>query len=83
MRLEIIIPDNTRPDLKRKLTGLTQRLSANPELVDELLADNVEPLPDYLGIMDQALASPNRFNSGAEVDAYISGMRADWCSPFA
>jgi hypothetical protein len=36
MRLEIIIPDNTRSDLIAKLTGLTQRLSAFPELVDEI-----------------------------------------------
>jgi hypothetical protein len=78
MRLEIIIPDSTRPDLKSKLASLTKRLSAHPELVDELVTEKAEAIPDYLSIMDQALESPNRFKSGAEVDAYISELRAEW-----
>lgn len=78
MRLEIIIPDDTRPDLKSKLASLTERLSAHPELVEELVSEPSEPIPDYLGIMNRALQSPNRFKSGAEVDAYLEALRAEW-----
>jgi hypothetical protein len=78
MRLEIIIPDSTRPDVKRKLKSLTKRLSAHPEFVEELVHEEAEAIPDDLSIMDQALQSPNRFQSGAEVDAYISELRAEW-----
>jgi hypothetical protein len=78
MRLEIIIPDSTRPDLKAKLSGLTKRLSAHPELVEELVTERPDAIPDYLGIMDQALKSPNRFKSGEEVDRYIAELRAEW-----
>jgi hypothetical protein len=71
MRLEIIIPDSTRPDLKARLTVLTERLSIHPE-------QRTEVIPDYLAIMDQASSSPNRFKTGAEVDAYISELPAEW-----
>lgn len=37
MRLEIIIPDSTRPDLKARLTAVTQRLTEKPELVAEIV----------------------------------------------
>ncbi len=78
MRLETIIPDSTSPELKAKLTGLTQRLSAHPELVDEFVVEKSDALPDYMGIIDQIRQSPNRFKSAAEVDAYIAELRAEW-----
>jgi hypothetical protein len=78
MRLEIIIPDSTRPDLKARLTDLAKHLSARPELVDELVTEKAEAIPDYLAIMDQALQSANRFKSGEEVDRYIAELRAEW-----
>ena len=77
MRLEIIVPDSTRPDVKSKLTRLTKRLSAHPEMVEEFVSEKPGAIPDYLAIMDQALQSPNRFDSGAEVDAYISELRSE------
>ena len=36
MRLEIVIPDSTAPELQAKLVALTLRLSARPELVREI-----------------------------------------------
>lgn len=78
MRLEIIVPDSTSQDVKRKLTNLTERLSAHPELADELVTETVAEIPVYLGVMDQALQSPNRFRSGAAVDAYLNELRSEW-----
>lgn len=78
MRLEIIIPDSTRQDLKTKLARLTKRLSADPALVDEIMTDKAEAVPDYAALIDQIRQSPNRFKSGADVDAHISKLRAEW-----
>lgn len=77
MRLEIIIPDSTRPDVKSKLTSLTKRLSANPELVYDL-TEREEPIPDYMAAIEQIRQSPDRFKSAKEVDAYIAELRAEW-----
>ena len=78
MRLEIITPDSTRPQIKASLTSLTQRLRAHPELVEDLVNEKAKVIPDYLGIMDQALLSPSRFKSGEEVDRYSAELRAEW-----
>ena len=63
MRLEIIIPDSTRPDVKARLTTLTQRLSERPELVDEI------------GVYDdaaiQSMFTPERLAHIAKSDAEI------------
>ncbi len=36
MRLEINIPDSTKPEYKHKLASLTELLSSNPELVADI-----------------------------------------------
>ena len=66
------------PRVKSKLTLLTERLSANPELVEELFNEAEEAIPDYLGIINQIRQSQDRFRIAAEVDAYIAGLRAEW-----
>jgi len=77
MRLEIIIPDDTRPELKTKLTRLTKRLSANPELVNDL-TEEAEPIPDYMAAIAQIRQSPNCFQSKEEIDAHIADLRNEW-----
>jgi hypothetical protein len=78
MRLEINIPDSTRPDLKARLISLTKRLSARPELVDELVSEKTEAVPDYMASIAQIRQSPNRFKTPAEVDAFLADLRAEW-----
>lgn len=78
MRLEIVIPDSTRPEVKRKLTNLAHRLSVNPEMVEELVPEAAETIPDYLGIIENIRNSPGRFKSAEEVDTYIAELRDEW-----
>lgn len=78
MRLEIIIPDDTRPELKHKLANLTKRLSDDPELVDSLVPTSEEELPDYLGILDQGRKSLSRSKSREEIDAALRELRSEW-----
>ena len=78
MRLEIIIPDSTRPDLKARLTRLTQRLSDRPELLDELVSEKSDSAPDYMASISQIRHSPNRFKTPAEVDAFLADLRSEW-----
>lgn len=42
MRLEIVVPDNTSPSIKRKLSSLVKRLNSEPHLVDKIELE--EPL---------------------------------------
>jgi hypothetical protein len=44
MRLEIIIPDSTRPELKARLTVIAKRLSARPELAEKIDLDEDEAI---------------------------------------
>jgi hypothetical protein len=78
MRLEIIVPDNTSPEVKRKLTRLSERLSDHPELVEDLVSEEADSIPDYMASIAQIRRSPNRFKTSEEVDAYIAGLRAEW-----
>lgn len=78
MRLEIVIPDTTRPDLAARIANLTRRLSARPELVDELTGEKEDPTPDYAASIAQIRQSTSRFNSPEEVDAYLAELRDEW-----
>jgi len=78
MRLEIIIPDSTRPDVKSKLASLTKRLSAHPELVQDLVSEEAASIPDYMAGIALIRQSPNRFRTSEEVDAYLADLRAEW-----
>jgi hypothetical protein len=78
MRLEIVIPDSTEPDLKVRISNLTKQLTVNPESIKDLAPELPAAIPDYLGILDRAQASPNRFKSREEVDAYLRELRSEW-----
>ena len=78
LRLEIIIPDSTLPDVQARLVSLSKRLSDRPELVNELVDERTEGMPDYQAAVDQIRQSPNRFKSSEEIDAYIRNLRAEW-----
>ena len=67
MRLEIIIPDSTSPDLKARLTSLTERLSRRPELVEEI---HFKGEAEDAAI--QKLFTPERL---AKIDAAQAGIR--------
>ena len=88
MRLEIIIPDTTRPDLKAQLASLTQRLSAKPELVEEIRFNGdaedaaIQKLftPQLLAKIDAAgedMKAGNRVTM-AEVRERQAAIRAEW-----
>jgi hypothetical protein len=68
MRLEITIPDSTRPDLKAKLRRLTQQLSERPELVEEI---HLNPGAEDVAI--QAMFTPGRL---AKINAAKASIRA-------
>jgi len=86
MRLEIIIPDSTRPDLKSKLTSLTKRLSARPELIDEIHFDGDDEAiqrmftPELLAKIAAAGADMAAGNHVTleQVDARLAATRAEW-----
>jgi len=87
MRLEIIIPDSTRPDLKARLTSLTQRLSARPELVEEIHLNGDEDAaiqrmftPERLAIIDAADADISAGNglTMEQLDARLAATRTEW-----
>jgi hypothetical protein len=78
MRIEIVIPDSTQADVKARITSLSDRLSADPQLVMEFAPTSTAIIPDYLAIMEQAQSSPNRFRSGADVDKYLRDLRSEW-----
>jgi predicted transcriptional regulator len=86
MRLEIIIPDSTRPELKAKLARLTQRLSDRPELVEEfdLEDDEIQAMftPERLDHIDKALAdvAAGRFYTAAQVEEHFARKEASWQS---
>jgi hypothetical protein len=62
MRLEINIPDSTRPAVKARLTKLVHELSARPELVEDIqMNDDAQAAaiqrlftPERLAIIDAA-----------------------------
>ncbi|MDR3690907.1 MAG: hypothetical protein P4L46_16125 [Fimbriimonas sp.] len=88
MRLEIIIPDSTRPDLKAMLTSLTQRLSARPELVEEIHLNGDDEdaaiqrmfTPERLAIIDAADADISAGNglTMEQLDARLAATRTEW-----
>jgi len=88
MRLEITIPDSTRQDLKEKLTSLMRRLSANPELVEDIrlhgdAQDSVIQglfTPERLVIIDTADADISAGNGLTldQLDARLAANRAAW-----
>lgn len=88
MRLEIIVPDSTPASRKAKLTRLTKRLSAHPELIDEIRlsadADDaaIQKLftPELLAEIDAAgedMKAGNRV-SLEELDASLAATKARW-----
>jgi hypothetical protein len=88
MRLEIIIPDDTRPAVKSKLTRLTKQLSANPELIEEIRFNGdsenaaIQRLltPERLAKIDAARADVRAGNGRTleQLDERIAATRAEW-----
>lgn len=88
MRLEIIIPDSTRPDHKAKLISLTQRLIERPELVEEIHLNGDEGdeaiqrmfTPELLAKIDAAEADIRAGNGRTleQLDARLAATRAEW-----
>jgi hypothetical protein len=88
MRLEIIIPDSTRPAVKSKLTSLFDQLRARPELVEEIHLNGdaedaaIQKLftPALLAEIDAAGADMKAGNrvSMTEVRERQAAIRAEW-----
>ena len=85
MRLEINIPDSTRPEVKAKLTALTQQLSQRPELVEEIdLADDaaIQSMftPERIAHIDSALTAvkAGSFYTVAQVEEHFAQKEALW-----
>ena len=58
MRLEVTIPDSTRPELKARIADIARRLSDEPELANEIDLEHLgEPTPAWmLAELDLGLA---------------------------
>jgi hypothetical protein len=88
MRLEINIPDSTRPEYKTKLATLTQQLSAHPELVADIHLsgdaedDDIQAMftPERLAIIDEALAEAKNgtFFTAAQVEEHFAQKENSW-----
>ena len=88
MRLEIIIPDSTRPEYKTKLAELSQQLSAHPELVadihlngdDENAAIQAMFTPERLAHIAKSDAEidAGNFFTGEQVQAQLQQKHAEW-----
>lgn len=88
MRLEINIPDSTRPDLKAQLLILSRRLSAKPELVEDIQFKGdsedaaIQDLftPELLAQIDAAGADIRAGNglTMEQVRERLAATRAEW-----
>lgn len=85
MRLEIIIPDTTRPELKAKLASLTRRLSERPELVEELETGEDEAIqrmftPERLAHIARAKAEIDAGHGLTldQLDSELAANKAEW-----
>jgi len=88
MRLEIIIPDNTRQDVKSKLANLTERLSAHPELVEEIhfSGDNEDATIQRMftpALLEEIDAADSEIDTGAfftaeQLDEHFKRKTAEW-----
>ena len=47
MRFEIVIPDNSGPELKAQFLVLTQKLTAKPELIADIFLDEDEAIQGH------------------------------------
>ena len=88
MRLEINIPDSTRPAVKARLTSLAQELNENPELVEEIyLNGDAEDAaiqkvftPELLAEIDTAAAEARagQTYTRKQVDEFLAENKAAW-----
>jgi len=85
MRLEIIIPDNTRPDLKARFVSLTERLTAKPELIEDIYIEDDEAIqrmftPERLAHIDKAAAEVKAGNAltPAQVREHFARKESAW-----
>jgi hypothetical protein len=79
--LNLRIPDEIAAAL---IAEASKRHVSIEEVATELLAESwakrttSSEIPNYLGIASRAQASPNRFATPQEVEAYVEGLRAEW-----
>jgi len=85
MRLEIIIPDSTRPDIKARFVSLTQQLSAHPELIESIDLGEEEAIQrmftaERLAHIDNAAAEIRAGNclSSTQVREHFAEKESAW-----
>ncbi len=79
MRFEIIVPDDTRPELQARFARLTKNLSESPELVEEIPVSEDEAIeamftPERLEHIDRAIdeAKGGRYFTAEQVRGYFA-----------
>lgn len=65
MRIEVVLPDSTKPELQARIQLLLERLSARPELVEEIPASDAEAI--------EASLSESQYR---EIDSALAEARA-------
>jgi predicted transcriptional regulator len=87
MRLEINIPDSTRPDLKRRIADVAKRLSKSPELVETFDLSGADDAavqalftPERLARIEAAKADidAGNFLTLKQSEAALQVRRAEW-----
>jgi len=88
MRLEIVVPDSTSPEVMARLTSLAEQLSANPELVEEIHFDGdaedaaIQAMftPELLAEIEAADAEidAGNFVTADQLDEHFKRKAAEW-----
>ena len=85
MRFEIVIPDNSQPELQAQFLSLTQKLSAQPELINSMIFDQNEAVqsmftPDRLSHIEHSLADADsgHFLTSEQLSAHFATKESEW-----
>ncbi len=85
MRFEIVIPDNSQPELQAQFLSLTQKLSAQPELINSLIFDQNEEIQsmftsERLAHIERSLAEVDKgkFLTSEQVNTHFAAKDSGW-----
>ena len=85
MRFEIVIPDNSQPELQAQFLSLTQKLSAQPELINSMIFDQNEEIQsmftsERLAHIERSLAEVDagKFLTSEQVNAHFANRESEW-----
>jgi predicted transcriptional regulator len=86
MRIELTIPDSTRPDLVARIVAITERLSRQPEFATEIEletseeAEAIRLTSEQIAFIrkGQAEIEEGKFLTSEQVKADLAAHRTEW-----